>query len=165
MIPELDRILTWLLNLEDRGLTGKSVSLADGQGLTRFGITTLTLNAEQHLTTPTLPADFFSLPVADAIPVAKTFYQLRYWEPLGLSLLPMPLAASLLSCAVNCGPDQALRFYDYAKAVGVGPDNILANFIKRWIIHYIWLVDSRPATAPYLAGWKARAAATYPNLP
>lgn len=151
-------IFEWLLRLEDSDLAGEVVSLGDGAGLTRFGITT---RDDVNF----VPPSFWSEPPADAIQHARDFYKARFWDMLHLDDYPMPLAASMLSCAVVCGISAMLRFYDYAHSVGLGPDAQLEAFIRRWKVHNQWAVRTNPNDARFLRGWNNRADAIYPNLP
>lgn len=148
----------WLLRLEDRDLAGEVVNLGDGAGLTRFGITT---RDDSTL----VPPSFWTEPPADAIEHARAFYKSHFWDTLHLDAIPMPLAASMLSCAVVCGPTNMYRFYEYAHSVGLDLNAQLDAFIRRWKVHNAWLVRVNPNDARFLKGWNARASAIYPNLP
>lgn len=153
--PLLNDILTWLLRLEDRGLTGIIVNLGNGRGETRFGITSA----------DPVDARYWTLDPEQALLMAKTYYRKLYWEACGLERLGMPLAASVLSCAVNCGAPQAMRFLENARDRGVMQQEILRRFIERWITHYQWLASMRPQDEKFLAGWIKRANTIYPALP
>lgn len=156
--PTVDDILTWLLRLEDRELAGKIVDEGDGVGLTRFG---LNQKWDSHL----VPADFFSteMPSTLAVVYAKQFYRDKFWYVLKLDSVPMPLAASVLSCAVNCGITFAHNTLDESKD---WPENEwLDEFIAYWKGHYTVLAQSHPSLRKFLNGWIKRAEAIYPNLP
>ena len=151
---QLDLVLTWLLNLEDRGLTGSVENLGDGGGQTRFGITSY-WGPE---TSPLITADFFTIPTPDALPIAKQYYKTVFWDKLKLDQYPMPLAASVLSCAVNCGPGTALHLLSH------GSHN-LETFIAAWSFHYRQVAGNDPSRGKFLDGWLKRATAVFPNLP
>src|SRR5579863_3604699 len=89
----------WVLRLEDRKLSGKIVKLQDGAGYTRYGVT-----SKNH---PELPPEFFTtMPVAEALELAKQVYWQWYWIPIKGSQLPTDeLAATLLSFDVNDGTE------------------------------------------------------------
>lgn len=149
----VDDILTWLLRLEDRTLAGHVTNLGDGAGLTRFGIT-------QKWNARYLPDSFWnanmSTPVA--LQFAKDFYQHEYWDRYNMGEMSMPLAASVLSCAVNCGISTANKLYAQA-------EGSVWVFIHNWINHYLELVEVHPESHKFLTGWTNRANAVFPDLP
>lgn len=141
-------ILRWLLQLEDRSLSGKVVNLGDGAGFTRFGITTRDIG-------PTHP--FFTWPVETAIAYAEAYYHKNFWLPLSLDTVIPVYAATILSCAVNCGLTAARALWDMSDSQ--------SNFIDNWMRHYQAIVRHRPADLRFLPGWQARALCYYPELP
>ena len=153
-------VLDWLLNLEDRGLTGHIVNLGDGAGLTRFGLTST--DDGQYL-----PATFFttSTTPAAARTIARVFYNQQFWIPLGLGSIDMPLAASILSCAVDCGKKRAAALLAKASAECPTGQPLINYFLNEWSKYYRSLVTNKQSDARFLDGWLARAAAIYPELP
>lgn len=146
-------ILGWVLELEDRGLTGKVVNLGDGAGITRFGITSRDAGY--------FHGDFFTYPKAAAIEAAKVFYFNRYWKPLGIYMnlqLTAPYAATALSCAVNCGVGVARSLDEISRGS-------LSEFIELWQNHYRQIVSAHPDRARFLDGWLSRSSAIFPELP
>lgn len=145
-------ILMWLLRLEDSTLSAAITSLSDGAGLTRLGITSANV--------PNMPAAFWvpSTPSADAIQMALDFYHTHYWVPLGLDSIAPQFAASILSCAVNCGTRAAT-------AILAQSNGNFTQFISRWKQYYQSIALNKPSDVRFLAGWLARAAALYPELP
>lgn len=156
MNPNVDDILTWLLRIEDRSLEGKTLDEGDGVGLTRFGI-------NQKWDSSKVPSDFFTLPPAMALIYAKQFYREQFWDKLNLDTIPMPLAASVLSCAVNCGV--AFARISLIDAQDFPENEWLDEFIAYWKAHYAALVTSHPTLRKFSVGWTNRANAIYPNLP
>lgn len=152
--PDLDAILTWLLRLEDSTLSGHTVILPDGAGLTRFGIT-------QAADSSLVPADFWTIPTPDALVIAKAFYKSAFWDALGLASQPMPFAASVLSCAVNCGKGCAEPMMRAALLT----TNPVTQFVTLWSNHYKSIVIAHPQDQQFLKGWLARALSIYPLLP
>lgn len=149
-MPTMD-VFEWLLRLEDRTLQGKVVNLGDGAGDTRFGITT---RYAAHL----VPGEFFTCPTPQAIPMAKDFYKRLYWDKLGLAEVPMPLAASVLSCAVNVGLSETSNFLSVSKGV-------LPVFQNLWAFYYKGLVVKDSSKERFLDGWLRRVNCVYPELP
>lgn len=151
-------VFDWLLHLEDASLSGQIVSLNDGAGLTRFGLTS---RDDSTL----LPANFFTtMSTADALECAKSFYKTHFWDRYHMEELGMPLAASFLSAAVVCGYDQAMRFLEWARG-SLNDSNLLPRFITRWQVHNEWVARTFPNDARFLRGWNARATSIYPALP
>ena len=165
----LDNLLNWLLSLEDSQLRGVIIDLGDGAGLTRFGIT-------QKFDGASVPPSFWSTMNRDeALAAARQFYQTKFWDMLSLGDLGnVVLAASVLSCAVNCGAGRAIELCE--QALEVAPRNwtairaalneaaqapLLQRFVAAWQAYYKGLVDRTPEDARYLAGWLARAARLY----
>lgn len=144
-------ILIWLCTIEDSTLGKSIVNLNDGAGITRLGITSANWLGR-------IPASFWTPECSpdSALEIALIFYDTHYWQQYQLSKLPMPVAASVLSALVDCGP-QSLNWYKAHPA--------LTDFIVRWKAHYLWLSQQKPGDAKFLDGWYARAAAIYPELP
>lgn len=158
---DLDAILTWLLNLEDRGLTARIVSLGDNAGQTRLGIT----SRDAAL----MPPNFFdpALPPADAIAMARTFYTHSFWERFAINKKcgdSLPLCAAYLSCAVNCGPGTAFECLTNAQKQP-GDAALIDKFTYLWCEHYYDITEVNPELGKFLHGWIARAKAIYPALP
>lgn len=152
--------ITWLLMLEDRTLSGHIADLGDGAGLTRFGIT-------QKNWGKIVPAFFWTTACSPAAArvIATNFYRTHYWNNLGLNSVSMPLAASVLSCAVNIGANNAASLLAQANIASINPNDLLNNFIQLWSKYYHDDVAKHPAKSDFLNGWLKRAATIYPNLP
>jgi lysozyme family protein len=171
-MSDFDACVTWILQQEDAGLTGKVVNLFDGAGLTRFGI-------GQH-SSPGIPADFYTCSVAQALEEAKTFYRANFWDRfLGDSILSDEVAATILSFSVNSGLQttiillqQVLGFQIRDGIMGpvtlaavnkMGPP-LAAQLRAAQANFYKMLVAKQPTDARFLAGWLARANRIYPSL-
>ena len=141
-------ILTWLLRLEDATLSGKVVNLGDGAGWTRLGITSRDASFFHD--------DFRDYSVDAAIEAAKVFYYQKFWLPLELDAIDPNYAASILSCAVNCGIEPAKALF--------ARSNSHAEFIVNWQAHYHAIVKMWPQDAKFLDGWLRRAITIFPEL-
>ena len=168
-----DGCITWVLQQEDRGLTGKVVNLFDGGGLTRFGVA-------QH-SSPSIPADFYTCSITQALEEAKIFYRLNFWNKfLGDSILSDELAATILSFSVNSGLQttvlllqQVLGFNQRDGVMGpvtlaatnkMNPTALAAQLRQAQAQFYQMLVAKQPTDQRFLAGWLARANRIYPSL-
>ena len=147
---KVDGVLMWLLRMEDRTLSGVVRDLGDRAGRTRYGINEL-------WDSKLVPPDFFDKPPLDALEDAKAFYRKQFWDALNLDSVDMPFAASILSCAVNCGPGTAKELYRITVD--------LPTFIAAWKAHYRQLAANNPHDSQFLTGWLRRADAIYPDLP
>ena len=143
--PQINDILTWLLHQEDANLSGKVVNLDDGAGWTRLGITSRDAAF--------FNGDFSQYPTSAALDAAKIFYYQKYWLPLGLDNIVATYAASILSCAVNCGLTAAKALWDRS--------NSQSDFIANWKRHYDAIVRNRPEDERFLNGWYKRADTIY----
>jgi lysozyme family protein len=163
--------IIWVLRQEDATLSGKVVVLADGAGMTRFGITSAVKP----------PFDFYTKPAALALQDAIAIYQNQFWNPLaGDQISYVPLAASLLSFAINDG-ERFVAMHLLQAILGlpqdgvVGPQTIAAiaaqdgpTLLKKlqdaqWN-HYQNVMIENPADEQYMDGWRARAYRIYPSL-
>ena len=114
MGDRFDLICTWLLNIEDAGLTGCVKNLGDGAGLTRFGITS-------EFDSTAIPSDYFTKPAADALVDAENVYHAHYWSVIrGDEIEPDDVAASLFAFAVNIGTQHAIEVVQ--SALNLDPD-------------------------------------------
>lgn len=164
--------ILWVLRQEDSLLAGKVVVLADGAGMTRFGIAQ---NAH-----PEVPPTFYTEPAITALNDAIAIYKAQYWNPLcGDQINYEPLAASLLSFAINDGERFDEKMFQGILGVvedGVcGPATLAAANAKdgptllgllqnaQWA-HYQATAIAKPEEAIYLPGWRTRAFRTYPSL-
>lgn len=163
----------WLLQQEDRGLTGKIVNLFDGGGMTRFGIA-------QH-SSPGIPADFYTCSVTQALGEAEIFYKANFWDKfLGDSILSDEVAATILSFSVNSGLQttilllqQVLGFNQRDGIMGpitlaatnkMNPTTLAAQLRQAQANFYQMLVAKQPTDARFLQGWLARANRIFPSL-
>lgn len=161
-----DEIVTWVLRQEDSTLSGRIVDLGDSHGLTRFGVTSVD--------NPGAPLGFFSsMPIAQALEIAKEIYRERYWNPIhGDEITSDAIAAPLFSFAVNDGVHQAVRLLQ--QALGVQQDGILGDQTLAALnsadpdataaalraaqeSFYRRIVAANPDRAKFLNGWLARA--------
>lgn len=167
--------INWVLRLEDRTLSGVVKDLGDGAGRTRFGVTEKNMPAWMSKT-------FFTDPVDQAIEEAKSYYQIRYWNPIrGLMYRTDEFAATLLAFAVNDGAGEAVKLLqgvlgltqdgDFgpltAAAVQAMPDEAIAaqRLREAGEAYYRAAVSAKPQDGRFLSGWVARARAVYPDLP
>ena len=169
---QVQSILTWLLRLEDRNLSGVTIDEGDGAGLTRFGIT-------QVYDKQFVPLVFWSTDATTAFTMAQQFYRVRFWDRLQLdSIIDLTLAASLLSCAVNDGMITAVKLLQQAVGVTVdgalGPTTLTAanaqpnaesQFIDAWVARYYAIIRADVSREKFIVGWVRRARAVYPMLP
>jgi len=170
-MSDFDNCLNWVLQFEDRGLTGKVVTLKDGAGLTRFGIA-----QNKH---SNVPAEFYTWPASQALAFARGFYYSEYWMHLHASVFETDeLAATLLSFAVNDGVHKAVKllqgvlgFAGAAVDGAVGPKTLAAmESISDEGAAAAGLRSAQEAFyrslgGQYLSGWLKRAETIYPALP
>lgn len=98
------------LSLEDPQHSGKVTE--DAGGRTRFGI------AEKFH--PDLPAEFFSAGKDEALAVAESFLEHRYWDKAGLAQIEdQAVANKLFDMAVNMGLHQAATYAQRAANAAV----------------------------------------------
>jgi lysozyme family protein len=166
-------IVLWVLQQEDRGLTGKVVDLGDGAGLTRFGIAQ---NAH-----PDLSADFYTTDRTSALQQAELIYEQQYWNRfMGDYITDVGVASCLLSFAINDGTAREVKMVQ--ECVGVSVDGIMGASTLQHINaynpqmlaaalraaqadFYRAIYASNPAKyGPFINGWLARAARVYPSL-
>lgn len=163
----------WVLQIEDRTLSGKIVNLGDGAGFTRYGVTSRN--------NPQVPAEFFTtMPSHEAIDVAKNVYWQKYWVPIQGNLLPTnELAATLLSFDVNDGAE-AVKLIQGCLGVtqdgslgpatlkaiqSTNPTTLAASLRLAQEAFYDRVVVRHPEDARFLNGWRTRARLVYPQLP
>lgn len=166
-------ICEWVLRIEDSTLSGKVVNLMDGQGLTRFGI-----GQAAH---PELQADFYTMPPAQALPIAEGVYRAVYWNRFfGDQVLDDGVASCLLSFAINDGTQreimllqQVLGFTQTDGIMGpvtlaalnkMPPITLAAGLRKAQLGFYNMLVAKQPTDARFMVGWTRRAGLVYPSL-
>lgn len=158
--------ITWLLQLEDRGLTGRVT--VDAGGRTRFGI------AEKD--NSGLPADFYTGSAAAALDVARAIYLQKYWYATHACDFSLdPTAAAVLSFGVNTGASEGIKIIQTVLGIAVdgkwGPQTIAA--VEAIGDEVSFTVSLRTAQAahykalggPDLPGWLNRVYAVYPSLP
>jgi lysozyme family protein len=145
---------------------GKVNDPDDPGGKTNFGITQKSLDAFHfQWVSSALPKDVFNLTREQA----SDFYFYEYWSPCrGTLLASQPLANLLLSMAVLQGKKTAVRRLQ--NLLGVAPDGIMGSKtlqaiesadIKSLLPAYAEankdffrkLVEKRPASQKFLAGW------------
>jgi len=162
--------IEWVLQLEDRGLTGIVKDLGDGAGLTRFGIS--------QKNNPNVPPAFFSTYTsAEALAEAKVIYYGAYWVPSHAGDFQTDLlAATHLSFSVNAGVSRGLKVFQ--QVLGVTPIDGHYGPVTLAAVEHI--SDEAAAAGalraaqeafyqaiggPNLAGWLHRVRAVYPDLP
>lgn len=171
-MADFNGIVLWVLQQEDRGLTGKVVDLGDGGGLTRYGIAQTKHEA--------LPPDFYVAAPATALTYAKVIYRGEYWDRfLGDELVSDDVASCLMSFAINDG--EAREVIMLQKILGLTPDGVMgpntlsatnesvqpvlaAKLRAAQAAFYQALAPSRPDIARELPGLLARAYRVYPSL-
>lgn len=171
-MADFQGIVTWVLQQEDRGLTGKVVDLGDGGGLTRYGIAQTKHEA--------LPPDFYVAAPAPALTYAKVIYKGEYWDRfLGDEIASDDVASCLLSFAINDGDAREVKMLQQLLDVPVdgvmGPRTLaamnqvysgtLSSALRGAQAHfYTALAQTRPDIARELPGLLARARRVYPSL-
>jgi lysozyme family protein len=183
--------INWVLRLEDRPLSGKTVVLNDGAGYTRFGLTSNNYGSA-------LPDNFFvnsGSPRLDnerAIEVARQVYHDKFWLPIWGNQIPYDeVAATLLSFAVNAGVWTAVGLLQQTLGAALlgspaidhtmGPRTLQAIFAAGGSCTYPVLAEHlREAQEGYyraiyeanptrniqfIQGWLNRVRARYPDLP
>ena len=171
-MADFNGIVLWVLQQEDRGLTGKVVDLGDGGGLTRYGIAQTKHEA--------LPPDFYVAAPATALTYAKVIYKGEYWDRfLGDEIASDEVASCLLSFAINDGEPREVIMLQ--KILGLTPDGAMgpitlaatntsiqpvlaAKLRAAQAAFYQALAPSRPDIARELPGLLARAYRVYPSL-
>ena len=171
-MADFNGIVLWVLQQEDRGLTGKVVDLGDGGGLTRYGIAQTKHEA--------LPPDFYVASPATAFTYAKVIYKGEYWDRfLGDEIASDDVASCLLSFSINDG--EAREVIMLQKILGLTPDGAMgpitlaatntsiqpvlaAKLRAAQAAFYQALAPSRPDIARELPGLLARAYRVYPSL-
>lgn len=155
---------------EDSTLSGVVVTDNDG-GTTRLGL-------DSKSNPELLTNDFYTCPVAEAIVIAKTTYQAKYWAPIwGDKLLSQRVASKFLDMSVNENPSEAIKLTQraaYGQASGVNIDGQMGpNTLKtinddhegallqgmctwwNWFIGKV--IQSNPTYARYETSWRNRA--------
>lgn len=145
--------------------TGGEIGVGELMG-TKYGISAKTYGNRMRKMGTCIGA----LSLADA----QQIYKLDFWGRLKCDLLPSIHRAPLFSCAVNCGPKNAIKWYQESLDVEVdgimgpitiraaveSPDKqeILHKFCELWLAHYDWLVanDKTGTQARFLKGWRSR---------
>ena len=164
--------ILWVLKQEDATLSGVVVNLGDGGGLTRYGIAS---NAHTAL-----PPDFYTASPATALTYAKVIYRGEYWDAMqGDAINDLPLAASLLSFAINDGVSRAVKILQGVLGITAygdfGPQTLAATNGRdaltlaaalrvgqaNW---YRAIAPTHPTVAADLPGLLKRAARIYPSL-
>src|SRR5258708_1538011 len=165
--------INWVLRLEDRTLRGISKNLGDGAGWTRLGITSKN--------NPQVPVEFFTtMPIDQALEVAKNVYWQKYWVPIQGNLLPTDeLAATLLSFDVNDGAE-AVKLLQGCLGLGqdgsfgpvtlravqaANPADLAQELREAQERFYRGLAARNPNDVQFLNGWVKRAQVVYPELP
>lgn len=103
---------------------------------------------------------------------AKYIYKIDFWGALCCDLVPSIHRYPLFSCAVNCGANKAIKYYQESLGVKIdgmigpvtvraaieSPDKemVLERFLARWALHYDNLVARYPKQGVFLNGWKRR---------
>lgn len=167
-----DPICRWVLEQEDRGLTGVVKDLGDGQGLTRLGV-----GQKAH---PELSSSFYTIPAEQAIPIAEGVYRNTYWNRFqGDAIVDTGVASCLLSFAINDGTSREVK--SLQKVLGLEPDGVfgpqtlvavnssrpdaLAAALRAaqgdW---YRFLAPTHPVIARDLRGLLLRVSRVYPSL-
>jgi len=160
------------LKQEDATLSGKVVDLGDGQGLTRFGI--------GQASNPNVQSDFWTMPAAEALPIAENIYRVAYWNRFqGDQIADDGVASCLLSFSINDGEAREVRMLqdclnipidgvfgpqtlEYTNAFN--PGQLAAALRAAQADFYRATAAARPDDARFLDGWLARAARVYPSL-
>jgi lysozyme family protein len=173
-MANFDPISQWLIYQEDsHSHPGATINLADGAGMTRFGITSKTFAMF-------VPATFFTtLPFVDAVKAAKELYKSQYWDKFhGDMIVSDQVAALLLSFSVNKNIPTAVKALQHVLAVTqdgmLGPNTILtlnqkspiavaSQFRAEWENYYRTLVDVNPSLQRFLQGWLNRVDFPYPS--
>jgi lysozyme family protein len=173
-LADFNGIVLWVLQQEDRGLTGKVVDLGDGGGLTRYGIAQTKHEA--------LPPDFYVAAPATALTYAKVIYKGEYWDRfLGDEIASDEVASCLLSFAINDGEAREVIMLQKIVVPAVKPDGVMgpitlsatntsiptvlaARLRQAQADWYQGLALTRPDIARELPGLLARAVRVYPSL-
>lgn len=105
---------------------------------------------------------------------AQQIYKSDFWNGLKCDLLPSIHRAPLFSCAVNCGVQNSVKWYQQALGVEADgimgpitirkaiehplPKDVLYDFAELWLAHYDSIVanDTTGTQARYLKGWRNR---------
>lgn len=161
-------ICEWVLRIEDSTLSGKTVDLGDGQGLTRFGI-----GQKSH---PELPLFFFQCPTLTALKIAEDTYRQDYWNRFcGDRIADDGVASCLLSFAINDGTSREVKMLQtaldqYADGV-LGPVTLAATNRANAKLLAAELREEQaafykaiPNNQQFISGWLRRAALIYPHL-
>ncbi len=179
-------VIEWVLRLEDRTLAGKTESLGDGAGWTRFGLTS---RDEGDV----LPVSYFVDGVTakrmsndQALEAAKQVYYDKYWTPIqGTTIADDEVAAEIMSSAVNMGVKPAIKLLQHILAVEddgtlgqetlralagdakvVGYASIAESLREAQEARYEAMYEANPTRdAKFIKGWENRARAHYPDLP
>jgi lysozyme family protein len=169
-------ICRWVIEQEDRGLTGVVKNLMDGGGRTRFGIT-------EHFNPGVISSFFTTTDIMLALTYAETIYKKTYWDRFfGDAINSDQVASCLLSFSINDGTSREVKmlqaclgFPAYEIDGIVGPNTLLhvnafgdiilsAALRAAQVDFYRALVDKQPTDIRFLDGWLKRAARIYPNL-
>ena len=168
-----DTIIRWVIEQEDRGLTGVVKNLMDGGGRTRYGIAEF-----KH---SNLPADFYTCAPAIALQEAEVVYVGEYWDRfMGDHINDDGVASCLLSFSINDGESREImmlqRVLGFTQQDGImGPVTLAATNKMEPVAlaaqlriaqanFYRMLAAKQPTDQRFLAGWLARTQRIYPSL-
>lgn len=166
-------ICDWTLRLEDSTLSGKTVTLADGAGRTRLGL------SEKNC--PTLDPSYWTVDTPTALGMAEAYYCEHFWEPLGGDhVVDQVLMATIYDYAVNGGLPHAARAVQTLLGLSpvdgiIGPHSLTAINAQDPVVFAtrirvdrvardIAIAKAKPQDAQYLKGWLRRANLVYPAL-
>ena len=172
-MANFNRIVIWLLQIEDSTLSGVVKNLNDGMGRTRFGIA--------EFAHKNLPPNFYTESVNDAVRDAETIYRNEYWNRIcGDQILDDGVASCLMSFGVNDGDSreiemlqQVMGFQTIDGIMGpvtlaatnrMNPASLAAALRTAQANFYKSIVARQPTDARFLDGWLKRANLIFPSL-
>lgn len=172
-MANFEPIFEWVLRQEDGLLSGVIKNLGDDAGFTRLGIT-----QKAH---PELSSAFWSsMPLVDALNVARTVYHKLYWDRfMGDDVDSDDVASCLFSFSINDGDSREIIMLQEIVGVPVdgdmgpttlaatnrlNPTKLAAALRTEQANFYLDLAKTRLDIASELPGLLARARRVYPSL-
>lgn len=171
-MANFDGICEWSLRFEDSTLSGKTVTLNDGAGATRFGVA-----SNEHPEVGGPGSYFYTCDAASALNLAKAYYRSWFWNSWMSQITDDDTAAAIFDFSVNSGLSRAVKTvqrilgleqdgnfgYHTLQAVNQAAGSLAIQIRTARAAWDTGVAQNRPNDAPYLNNWLKRAACIYPD--